>query len=78
MTTPESLSAEGLMTIQKPTIYRVDYYVQRPGSASRARFRLTGFVSQHLRGATTENAVLHYLRQKHPDSEIVLMSLEWK
>jgi hypothetical protein len=41
-----------LTITQKPTIYRVDYYVQRPGSASRARFRLTGFVSQHLRGAS--------------------------
>ena len=63
---------------KKPTSYRADYYVQKRGTGSRSRTQLTGSVSQHLRGATTENAVLHYLRQKHPDSEIVLMSLEWK
>lgn len=66
------------MMNQKPMNYRVDYYVQKRGTGSRSRTQLTGSVSQHLRGATTENAVLHYLRQKHPDSEIVLMSLEWK
>ena len=63
---------------QKPMNYRVDYYVQKQGTGSRSRTQLTGSVSQHLRAATTENAVLHYLQQKHPNSEIVLMSLEWK
>lgn len=62
----------------KPINYRVDYYYQKHGSASRARTQLTGSVSQHLRGATTENAVLNYLQQKHPNCEIVLMSVEWR
>ena len=62
----------------KPMNYRVDYYYQKRGSGSRARTQLTGSVSQHLRVATTENAVLHYLQQKHPDCEIVLMLVDWK
>lgn len=64
--------------IEKPTSYRVDYYYQRRGIGSRTRTQLAGSVSLHLKGATTENAVLHYLRNKHPDCEIVLMSVEWK
>ena len=63
---------------QKPMNYRVDYYYQRRGAGSRTRTQLSGSVSQHLHGATTENAVLHYLQQKHRDCEIVLMSVEWK
>ena len=64
--------------MSKPTTYRVDYYYQKPGVGSRTRTQLTGSVSQHLRGATTENAVLHYLREKHPGYEILLMSVDWK
>ena len=63
---------------QKPMNYRVDYYYQRRGVGSRTRTQLTGSVSQHLHGGTTENAVLRYLRDKHPDCEIELMSVDWK
>ena len=64
--------------MSKPATYRVDYYYQKPGVGSRTRTQLTGSVSQHLRGATTEKAVLHYLREKHPGYEILLMSVDWK
>ena len=57
--------------------FKVDYYYQKLGSNSRARTQLTGSVSQHLRGATTENAVVTYLRGKHSGCEILLMRLEW-
>jgi hypothetical protein len=63
---------------QKPTIYRADYYYKHTGSRSSTRTQITGSVSQHLNGATTENAVVAYLRRKHPGHGILLMSLEWK
>lgn len=59
----------------KPTSYRADYYYSK--SLSKTRTQLTGSVSQHLHGATTESAVLSYLRKKHQGYEIDLMSLEW-
>ena len=62
----------------KPTRYKADYTYQRPGGGSRTRTKISGYVSQHLRGATTESAVLQYLRTKHPGYEITLMSLEWE
>lgn len=61
--------------MDKPKHYRADYYYSR--NLSRTRTQLTGSVSQHLNGATTESAVLSYLRRKHPGYEIDLMSLEW-
>jgi hypothetical protein len=63
---------------KKPNSYRVDYYYQKPGVGSRTRTTLSGSVSQHLQGATTESAVLSYLRKKHAGYEISLMELEWK
>ena len=58
--------------------YRADYYYQKSGSGSRARTQISGSISQHLRGATTESAVMSYLHKKHPGCEITLMKLEWK
>lgn len=66
------------MTGSKATSYRADYYYQKPGVAAKTRTQITGSVSQHLHGATTESAVLNYLRGKHPGYEILLMSLDWK
>lgn len=63
------------MTSKKPSNYRVDYYYSK--GTSRTRTQLTGSVSQHLHGATTESAVMSYLRSKHHGYEIYLMSLEW-
>lgn len=65
------------MTVRKPTSYRADYHDQKPGVAAKTRTQITGSVSQHLHGATTESAVLNYLRAKHPGHEILLMSLDW-
>lgn len=63
----------------KPTSYRADYYYKKPGMGGRGtRTQISGPVSQHFAGGTTENAVLAYLRKKHPGYEITLMSLEWK
>ncbi len=63
----------------KPTSYRADYYCKKPGMGGRGtRTQISGPVSQHLVGRTTENAVLNYLTKKHPGYEITLMSLEWK
>lgn len=61
--------------MKKPTNYRVDYYYEHNGS--RGRTQLNGSVMQHLHGATTETAVLSYLRKKHPGCEITMMNLEW-
>ena len=66
------------MSNPKPVHYVVDYYYQKPGVGSRSRTQLTGSVSQHLQGATTESAVMSYLRKKHAGYEITLMSLSWK
>lgn len=62
--------------MSKPTSAKVDYYYVRSGT--RARTTSTLSVSQHLHGATTENAVLNYLRQRHPGYEITLMSVDWR
>jgi hypothetical protein len=62
-----------------PRNYRADYYYKKPGMGGRGtRTQISGSVSQHLSGGTTENAVLAYLRKKHPGHEITLMNLEWK
>ena len=66
------------MSNLKPVHYVADYYYQKPGVGSRSRTQLTGSVSQHLQGATTESAVMSYLRKKHAGYEITLMSLSWK
>jgi hypothetical protein len=60
-----------------PQSYTVNYYYQKLGQNSRNRTTLTGSVSQHLYGATTENAVLNYLKKKHPGHEITMMNLTW-
>jgi len=65
------------MTYEKPTSFRVYYYYRRIGVDSKARTQLGGSVSQHLYGATTESAVMDFLRKKHPGYEITLMGLEW-
>ena len=63
----------------KPTSYRADYYYKKPEMGGvGTRTQISGSVSQHLAGGTTENAVLTYLRKKHPGYEITLRSLEWK
>lgn len=59
----------------KPNNYRADYYYSK--GLNRTRTQLTGSVSQHLHGATTESAVMSYLRKKHQGYDIYLMSLEW-
>ena len=66
------------MTNQKPTAFRADYYYQKIGVPVGTRTGHVGSVSQHLHGATTESAVLEYLRKRHPGYEISLMSLEWR
>ena len=59
--------------------YRADYYFKKTGASGRGtRTQISGPISQHLRGATTESAVLDYLQKKHKGCEIVLMKLEWK
>lgn len=63
------------MSNGKPSNYRADYYYSK--GLSRTRTQLTGSVSQHLHGATTESAVMSYLRNKHQGYDIYLMSLEW-
>jgi len=60
-----------------PTRFKVDYYYQRPGSGTQTRTTLTGSVWQHLHGATTETAVLAYLRRQHFGCDVTLMRLEW-
>jgi hypothetical protein len=47
-----------------------------PGNGTRTK--ISGYVSQHLKGATTESAVLKYLENKHKGYDISLMKLEWK
>jgi len=66
------------MSNSKPIHYVADYYYQKPGVGSGSRTQLTGSVNQHLQGATTEGAVMSYLRKKHAGYEITLMSLSWK
>ncbi len=59
--------------------YKADYYYKKVGASGRGgRTQISGSVSGHLRGATTESAVLEYLRNKHKGYEILLMKLEWK
>jgi len=65
------------MTDKKPTSFRADYYYRRIGVDSKTRTQLGGSVSQHLFGATTESAVMEFLRKKHPGYEVNLMGLEW-
>ncbi len=57
--------------------YTANYYYQKLGVGSRSRTTIVGSVSQHLQGATTESAVLIYLKKKHPGCEIILMNLIW-
>lgn len=59
----------------KPKHYRADYYYRK--GTIRTRTQLTGSVSQHLEGATTESAVVNYLRRKHQGYDIDLMQLDW-
>ena len=61
-----------------PKNYTADYYYQKLGVGSRTRTTIVGSVSQHLQGATTESAVLSYLKKKHLGYEITLMKLTWK
>jgi|TARA_B110000971_G_scaffold110016_1_gene112715 hypothetical protein len=59
--------------------YRADYYYKRVGASGKgSRTQISGPVSGHLKGGTTESAVLEYLRNKHKGYEISLMKLEWK
>jgi len=58
--------------------FKADYYYKRVGSSGGARTQISGQVSGHLKGGTTESAVLEYLRNKHKGYEISLMKLEWK
>jgi hypothetical protein len=54
-----------------------DYYYTKEGGVGGTRTHLRGSVSQHLRGGSTESAVMSYLRSKHPGHDIELMSLDW-
>ena len=63
--------------MQNPQQYTANYYYQKLGVGSRTRTTIVGSVSQHLQGATTESAVLIYLKKKHPGCEIMLMNLTW-
>ena len=59
--------------------YRADYYYKKVGAPGKgSRTQISGPISQHLKGGTTESAVLEYLRNKHKGHEISLMKLEWK
>tara|TARA_B110000977_G_scaffold132096_1_gene168220 strand:+ start:1226 stop:1414 length:189 start_codon:yes stop_codon:yes gene_type:complete len=58
--------------------YKADYYYKRAGASTGTRTQISGSVSGHLKGGTTESAVLEYLRNKHKGYEISLMKLEWK
>lgn len=59
--------------------YTADYYYKKPGSSGLgSRTRISGSISQHLKGANTESAVMEYLRNKHKGYEITLMKLDWK
>ena len=61
------------------TSYRADYYYKKPGASGLgSRTQISGSVSQHLKGANTESAVMEYLRNKHRGYEISLMKLDWK
>ena len=61
------------------TSYRADYYYKKPGASGLgSRTQISGSVSQHLKGANTESAVMEYLRNKHKGYEISLMKLDWK
>ena len=61
------------------TSYRADYYYKKPGASGLGtRTQISGSISQHLKGANTESAVMEYLRNKHKGYEISLMKLEWK
>lgn len=62
----------------QPQQYVVDYYYQKQGTNSRTRTSMSGSVSQHLYGATTETAVLSYLKKKHLGYEVTLVKLTWK
>ena len=47
-------------------MYKADYYYKKVGaSGNGTRTQISGYVSQHLKGATTESAVLEYLGNKH-------------
>ena len=62
----------------KVTKYRADYYYKQSGTSGRGgRTQISGSVMQHLQGASTESAVLNYLRKKHAGCEIELMRLDW-
>ena len=58
--------------------FTANYYYLKLGVGSRTRTSMTGSVSQHLYGATTETAVLSYLKEKHHGYEVTLMKLTWK
>ena len=61
------------------TSYRADYYYKKPGASGLGtRTQISGSISQHLKGANTESAVMEYLRNKHRGYEISLMKLDWK
>lgn len=61
-----------------PSYYRADYYYVHPTHGTRTRSQQSGSIWTHLEGATTETAVVNYLRRLHPGYEIVLMSVEWE
>ena len=59
--------------------YTADYYYKKSGASGLGtRTRISGPISQHLKGANTESAVMEYLRNKHKGYEITLMKLDWK
>jgi len=60
----------------KPTRAKLDYYYSKNGSRTRTTSIIS--VSQHLNGATTESAVLNYLRRMHQGYEIELISVDWE
>ena len=64
--------------MSQPQQFLVDDYYQKQGTNSRTRTSMSGSVSQHLYGATTETAVLIYLKKKHISYEVTLIKLTWK
>lgn len=63
------------MSTKKPTSAKVDYYYAKGNVRTRTSWTIS--VMQHLHGATTENAVLNFLRKHHSGYEIELMTVDW-
>lgn len=61
---------------QPATSFHVDYLVVTP-KGSRSRFRIQTGLSQ-INNARSETAVLAYLRRRHPGTDVLIYSLDFK